>query len=165
VVAQIVNIMMDYKQMVETAVKNGGGEKVMWSSVDVANEIMHYLKDQDPTMYDKFLRKSYESMCGKHYNQHFAEEDVDKLHSIDKDGKVRQGAYWTIEQVKEATADKKFPAGTTDWDKFVAYNAAWHDFSKRFEDKDVLCIGWLFYFADEDWKGEGKVWEYMSINK
>ena len=41
-VAQIVNIMMDYKQMVETAVKNGGGEKVMWSSVDVANEIMHY---------------------------------------------------------------------------------------------------------------------------
>ena len=156
--------MIDYRHMVETAVKGGGGEKAMWASVDVTNEIMGYLMHKEPAMYDKFLRKSYEAMHGSHYNQHFAEEDVAKLHSIDKEGKERHGAYWTMEQIKEATADKKFPAGTTDWDKFVAMNAAWHDFSKKFEDKDVLCIAWLFYFADEDWKGEGKVWEYMSMN-
>lgn len=157
--------MMNYKQMVEAAVKNGGGEKAMWLSVDVTNEIMEYLKHHDLAMYEKYLRKSYEAMCGKHYNQHFAEEDVDKLHSVDKEGKVQTGAHWTMQQINEATADKKFPEGTTDGDKFVAFNAAWHDFSKKFEDKDVLCIGWLFYFADEDWKGEGKVWEYMSMNK
>lgn len=159
--------MMDYKQMVETAVKSGSGEKAMWASVDVTNEIMSYLLQDNPAVYEKFLRKSYEAMYGKHYNQHFAEEDVAKLRYTDKEGKEHHGGYWTMQQIIEATTalGYKFPAGTTDGDKFVAFNAAYADFSKRFEDKDVLCIGHLFYFADEDWKGEGKVWEYMSINK
>lgn len=157
--------MNNYKTMVETAVKNGSGEKAMWASVDVTNEIMLYLKDKDPMAYDSFMRKSYEAMCGKHYNQYFAEQDVSKLHYTDAEGKEHHGAYWTVEQVKEATAEFKHPSGTTDWDKFVAYNAAHADFSKKFEDKDVLCIGYLFFFADEDWKGEGKIWSYMNINK
>lgn len=157
--------MIDYRTMVETAVKGGSGEKAMWSSVDVTNEIMEYLKHNDHEMYEKFMRRSYEAMYGKHYNQHFAEEDVAKLRYTDKEGKEHYGAYWTLEQIKEATADKKFHAGVTDYDKFVAYNAAYADFCKKFDDADILCIAWLFYFADEDWVGEGKIWEYMSINK
>ena len=153
--------------MVETAVKNGGGEKAMWLSVDVTSELMETLEHHHPELYEHYMRKSYEAMYGKHYNQHFAEEDVAKLHSVDREGKVQAGAHWTMQQIIEATTSMgyKFPQGTTDGDKFVAFNSAWHDFSKKFEDKDVLCIGYLFYFADEDWKGDGKVWEYMSINK
>lgn len=157
--------MMDYRKMVETAVKNGSGEKAMWASVDVASEVMGYIYEKEPAMYDKFMRRSYESMCGKHYNQYFAEHDVAKLHYTDAKGIEHRGPYWTVEQVKDATATMKFPAGTTEWDKYVAMNASYADFSKKFDDEAILCIGYLFFFADEDWKGEGKIWEYMSMNK
>ena len=157
--------MMNYRQMVDAAVKGGSGDKAMWASIDVTNELMEMLEEKHPALYEEFMRKSYEAMCGKHYNRHFAEEDVEKMHSTDRDGKIHYGAYWTIEQIKEATADKKFPQGTTDWDKFVGYNAAHHDFCKHFDDAAILNIAYLFFFADEDWKGEGKVWEYMSMNK
>lgn len=159
--------MMDYKSLVESAVKNGGNEKAMWASVDVTNEIMGYLQEKDPAMYNCFMRKSYEAMHGKHYNQYFAEQDVAKIHYTDIEGKEHHRAYWTVEQIKEATvaAGYKFPAGTTDWDKFVAFNAAYADFSKKFDEKQILCIGYLFFFADEDWKSDGKIWDYMGMNK
>lgn len=154
---------MNYKQMVEAAVKSGAGDKAMWASVDVTSELMDQLEHQHPELYDHYMRKAHEAIYGKHYNRHFAEEDVEKLHSTDRDGKVHYGAYWTIEQIKDATADKKFPAGTTDWDKFVAYNAAHHDFCKHFDDAAILNIAYLFFFADEDWKGDAKVWAYMTM--
>lgn len=99
---------MDYRSMIETAVKNGGGEKAMWKSVEATNAAM--------------------------------------------------------EQIETATQGKKFPDGTTPWDRYVAYNAAYADFSKKFDDEQVLDIAYLFFFADEDWNGKGKVWEYMSLN-
>lgn len=157
--------MIDYRQMIETAVKNGGGDKAMWSSVDLVNELMGYMHEHHIDMYHHYMRKSYEALYGKHYNKEFAEEDVARLHYTDKEGKEHYGAHWTVEQIKDATAQYKFPEGTTSYDKYVAFNAAYADFSKKFDDTQVLCIGWLFFFADEDWKGEGKVWEYMSINK
>ena len=156
---------MNYRQMVEAAVKGGAGDKAMWASVDVTSELMEQLEHKHPDIYGHYMRKAHEAIYGKHYNRYFAEEDVEKLHYTDKDGKEHHGGYWTIEQIKEATAENKFPAGTTDWDKYVAYNAAYADFSKKFEDGDILCIAWLFYFADEDWKGDTKVWDYMSMNK
>jgi hypothetical protein len=156
---------MNYRQLVEEAVKSGSGEKAMWASVDVTNELMEHLEHQHPDLYEHYMRKSYETIHGKHYNRYFAEEDVSKLHSTDKEGKEHHGAYWTLEQIKEATAGKKFQAGVTDWDKFVAYNAAWHDFCKKFTDEEILCIAWLFFFADEDWKGDSKVWDYMAMNR
>ncbi len=63
-----------------------------------------------------------------------------------------------------ATAGMTFPNGTTKFDRFVAFNAAYADFCKSFSDEDVLRIAYDFYFADEDWKGSGKIWEYMSMN-
>lgn len=57
-----------------------------------------------------------------------------------------------------------FPNGTTKSDRFVAFNAAYADFCKSFSDEDVLRIAYDFYFADEDWKGSGKIWTYMSMN-
>lgn len=157
--------MNNYRTMVETAVKNGSGEKAMWASVNVTSEVMEYLKEKDQSMYNHFMRKSYEAMCGKHYNRFFAEEDVSKLHYTNKDGEERHGAHWTLEQVLEATDGYEYPEGTTEYDRYVAYNAAYADFSKKFDDEQVLCIGYLFFFADEDWKGEGKIWSYMGMNK
>lgn len=157
--------MINYKQMVEAAVKGGSGEKAMWASVDITNELMELVRINHHELYEKYMRKSYEAMCGKHYNQHFADADVQKIHYTDKEGKEHDGAYWTMEQIKEATAAHgfKFPVGVTDWDKYVAFNLAKSDFCKDFDDTQILKIGYRFFFADEDWKGDSKVWEYMSM--
>lgn len=63
------------------------------------------------------------------------------------------------------SAGMTFPNGTTKFDRFVAFNAAYADFCKSFSDEDVLRIAYDFYFADEDWKGNGKIWTYMSANQ
>lgn len=155
---------MNYKSMIETTIKNGGGEKVMWQSVETTEKAMEYIRDNNPAMYDCLMRELHESINGKHYDKEFAEADVAAIHYTDKEGNEHSGAYWTMEQVKDATASMTFPDDTTDYDKFVAFNAAHADFCKSFSDEDVLRIAYDFYFADEDWKGSGKIWEYMSMN-
>ena len=81
-----------------------------------------------------------------------------------KKGEKKEGAYWSVEQVEEATRGFTFPSGVNKWDKWVAFNAAYADFCKKFDDAQILEIGYLFYFADEDWKGKNKIWEYTCLN-
>lgn len=158
-------LIMDFKTMVESAVKNGADEKKMRQSVYLAEDVMEYLQETDPGKYDCFLRKFNEIFNGKHYNEEFAMEDVSKLRYTDREGNEHTGAHWTMDEVETATAGMTFPYGTTKSDRFVAFNAAYADFCKSFSDEDVLRIAYDFYFADEDWKGSGKIWMYMSANQ
>lgn len=145
--------------MVDAAVKGGSGEKAMWASIDVTNELMEMLEEKHPALYEEFMRKSYEAMNGKHYNRYFAEEDVSKLHYTDKDGKEHHGAYWTIEQIKEATAEKKFPQGTTDWDKYVAYNYIKATLMSELNDEEIFSVTHALFFKSEKSIG---VWSFYS---
>ena len=87
------------------------------------------------------------------------------MHHTDTNGTVHTGVHWTVEQIESATTSKKFPEGTTKWDKFVAYNATWHDLSREFTDEQILKAAYLLWFADDDWHTDGKIWDYMGINK
>lgn len=77
---------------------------------------------------------------------------------------VNKASESRAKAAEQAVAGMTFPDGTTKWDKYVAFNAAYADFCKSFSDEDVLRIAYDFYFADEDWKGNGKIWTYMSMN-
>lgn len=154
---------MDYKEMIEVFTKNGGSEKKMWETVAITGEAMHYIKEVDPDKYDCLMRRLSESLYGKHYTKDFAMHEVSQFSYTDAAGTKHKGAHWTVEEVEAATAGKTFPTGTTKWDKYVAYNATYADFSKKFNDEQVLCAAYLFWFADEDWNGDGKIWDYMSI--
>ena len=154
---------MNYRHMVEHAKKAGvTNEKTMWESIDSFSDLLEELKESHPQMYWDFIRKQHGIMYHGHYDEAFAMYDVSKMHSTNKNGEKKEGAHWTVEQVESATAGMKFPNSTTKYDKFVAMNAAWHDWNKHFEDGDILKIGYAFYFADEDWGDESKIWEYME---
>ena len=154
---------MNYKHMVTEAKKAGvTNEKTMWESIDSFSEILEELKESHPQLYWDFMRKQHGIMYHGHYDESFAMYDVSKMEYTNKAGEKRQGAYWTAEQIEAATAGMKFPMGTNKWDKYVAFNAAHADFCKNFEDGDILQIGHDFYFADEDWGTDTKVWDYMS---
>lgn len=151
-----------YKEMLEKAKIDGvANEKTMWNSVDSLSKMLCVMKKEHPDAYWDFMREQHGIMYSNHYDQEFAEYDVSVMKYTNKDGKERIGAYWTIEQIEQATMNMRFPQGTTKWDKYVAFNAAYSDFCKKFEDAEILNIGHLFFFADEDWGSSTKIWEYM----
>lgn len=153
--------------MVKTAQKSGKTtEKQMWESIESVSDLLCEIKDAHPDLYWRFMREQAGIINGSHYDEEFAMHDVSKIEYTDKEGKPHKGAYWTCEQVEEATKGMSFPAGTTKWDRFVAFNLAWSDFCKKFDDAQILQIGYLFFFADEDWSADGKgsatkVWDYI----
>lgn len=156
--------MYTYKEMVEMAKEQGiSSEKTMWNSIDSLSDMLCIMHKEHPAEYWRFMREQHGIMYGNHYDKEFAEWDVSQIAYTNRAGDKKSGAYWTVEQIEQATAGMKFPAGTTKWDKYVAFNNAYADFSKKFEDADVLQIGYLMFFADEDWGTSTKVWEYMEM--
>lgn len=156
--------MYTYKEMVEMAQAQGlANEKTMWNSIDSLSDLLCLMRKEHPAEYWRFMREQHGIMYGNHYDKEFAEWDVSQISYTNRTGDKKSGAYWTVEQIEQATAGMKFPAGTTKWDKYVAFNNAYADFSKKFEDADVLQIGYLMFFADEDWGTSTKVWEYMEM--
>ena len=156
---------MDYKKMIEDFAKNGGGEEKMWESIAVTADAFEFIKETNPKKYECLMRKQHEILYGKHYDEAMALADVAKMHSVDTNGKEYHGAHWTVEEVEAATAGKTFPKGTTKWDKFVSYNNTWHDLNAKFNDEQIICAAYLLWFADLDWNGDGKIWDYMSMKK
>ena len=143
--------------MIEDAKAKGlTSEKVMWASVDDMDEMLCVMKKEHPTDYWKFMRKQHGLLYGNHYTDEFAMWDVEQMKPI--------GMYWTKQQVEEATRGMSFPSGTTSCDKFVAFNAFANDFNGVLTDEQILKAAYAFWFNDKDWKGKGKIWEYMMLN-
>ena len=154
---------MDYKELIERYASNGGDEKKMWASVAVTGEAMEYIKDVDPDKYECLMRKLSEVLDGKHYSEEMARNDVSKLRYTDANGNKKVGSHWTVDEIEAASAGMSFPKGTTPWDKYVAFNATYADFCKVLPDEKILEAAHAFWFADEDWDTDGKIWDYMSM--
>lgn len=150
--------------MIETVMKSGDS-KAIEKSEALVSEALEYVKKHSPETYDNIVRGVHETVCGKHYSEEFAKEDVAKLHYSDQTGAEHNGPHWTFAEVMSATSKYDFPKGTTDWDKYVAFNAAYADYNTKFTDAQILDIGYLSYFKDEDWKSDGKIWDYMNLNR
>lgn len=157
---------MKYLEMMKAAKKNGTfAEKQMWDSVESVSELLDDIKDSHPERYWQFLREQAGIMLNCHYDKSWAEWDVSQIAYTDREGKKHTGAYWTCEQVEEATKAMSFPSGTTKYDKFVAFNSFYADTCKVLTEEQVLKAAYQFYFADEDWPKENgaKVWAYMAM--
>lgn len=158
---------MNYFDMVKAAQVSGRfTEKQMWKSVESVSDLLKEVKESHPDLFWDFMREQAGIMNCGHYDKTWADYDVSQIEYTDKEGKKHTGAYWTCEQIEEATKGMTFPSGTTKYDKYVAFNLAWSDFCKKFDDADIIKIGYLFFFADEDWSAEvkgssTKVWEYV----
>lgn len=158
---------MNYQEMVKAAQKAGKTtEKQMWQSIESVSDLLCDIKDAHPELYWRFLREQYGIMNNCHYaDKEFAEYDVSQIVYTDKEGKKRTGAYWTPEQVEEATKAMTFPSGTTKWDVYVAMNSFHADTCKVLTDEQILKAAYQFYFADEDFPKErgAKIWHYVAM--
>ena len=154
---------MDYKQMIEDAKTKGvTSEKMMWQSIDDVDGMLCIMKKEHPKEYWMFLRKQHGNLYAGHYTEEFARWDVSQIKYTSRKGEKKEGEYWSVEQIEEATKGMSFPSGVTKWDKYVAFNAMYSDMCRKFEDAHILDIAHLFYFSDEDWPNPGtKVWDYF----
>lgn len=155
---------MNYKKMIETAKQSGAyTDKTMWQSVSSMSDLLEKLKETDEKMYWRFIRRQHGILYANHYSEDFALHDVANMQHTCKDGRKHSGAHWTSEEIEEAVKGMTFPSGVNRWDRYVAFNAAASDFCKHFDDKQILQIAYDFYFADEDFPGNDKVWCYMCM--
>lgn len=156
---------MKYKEMLEEAKQKGlASEKTMWDSIDDIEEMLCYMQHEHPEKYWRFMRNQHAIMWKNHYSEEFAEHDISHIKYKDKEGKEHSGGHWTKDQVLSATSNKNYPPGTTDCDKWVAYNVMYADLAKVLDEPHILEVAYTFFFADDDFdyaKG-GKVWKYMS---
>ena len=152
-----------YKEMIEEARRNGkASEATMWKSVAHIDELLEEIETHHPELYHKFVHEEHEIQNGPHFDCHYARQTVEGLEYTDAEGIRQKGQHWTSEQVEAAWARKTFKPEVTRWDKYVGANAMYADLCKEFSDEDVLKAAYLFFFADEDWEGEGKVWQYFQ---
>lgn len=161
---------MDYRSMIETAVKNGGGEKAMWKSVEATNAAMEYIREKDPAKYHSLLRDLHEDLCGAHYDKEFATEAVAEMYHTAPDGSKRYGERWTIDEVKAAVEPFRGKMHDKDncWDAYVAVHMWWHDLGRNYKQRDPNnyesaliedAVTWAF--CDED-APDGKIWHYIQ---
>lgn len=152
-----------YKKMIKEAKAQGlATEKTMWENIEDIQELLSDLKESHPEKYWHFIRRTHGVLFKGHYTEEFAMHDVKHLKYTNSKGEKKEGEYWSVEFVEEATRGMSFPAGVNKWDKYVAANATYADFCKKFDDAQILELMHLSYFADEDWKHPDiKVWEYF----
>ena len=124
--------------------------------------LLEELEHSHPELYWHFMRKQHGIMYHGHYDESFAMWDVSQIRYTNKAGEKKQGAYWTVEQIESATAGMKFPQSVNKYDRYVAYNLMASDMCKELDDASILKAAYLFFFADEDWNGEDKVWRYVE---
>lgn len=97
----------------------------------------------------------------RHFDEEKAKMAVARIHYADKSGVKHEGAHWTPEQVESATAQMKFPEGTSKWDKYVAFNSFYADLCRVLDEPMIIKAAHAFYFDDED-APDGKVWRYVK---
>ena len=145
--------MMRYKEMVEDAKAKGlTSEKEMWVGIVAVDNLLESMKEAHPEKYWEFMREQHGVLYKGHYDEEFARHDVSKMQPI--------GEYWSCKDIEEATKGMAFPAGTTIWDKYVAFNGMANDLQGE-EDAIILKVAYKFYFADKDWHNGNKIWGYM----
>lgn len=158
--------MMTYRKMVDAAKAAGvANEKTMWQSIDAFSELLEEIREVHPQKYWEFMREQHGIMYGGHYDEMFAVYDVSQLEYTDKEGKKHKGGFWTVEQIESATAGMRFPASVTRWDKYVAFNAAYSDLMKDFDEGQIIKAAYLTYFADEDWGSDTKIWDMYGAKE
>ncbi len=163
---------MNYTEIVKRHYKTGG-EIAALRSAEAVDCLLDSVKQSDPAAYMRFMRAQHEAWCGPHFDEAFAEWQVSRLYHKGADGKIYKGGHWTLEETGEffARYRNKIPSQYNEYDFHVALNAEYNDycvwakqtFGDDYEQKIVEMAIW-FWMLDDDYSGDGKIWEYFGSN-
>ena len=149
-------------------------DNVMWGSVEMWDKHLEEMREHHPDKYWEKMRDTHELMFGKHFDKSFAEWQVEQMHHKGTDGKVYKGEHWSYEQTTEVMQKykAKLSSEITPCDFYVALNTQWHDYicwaKEHFESEvdaelAIVEMAVRFWFMDDDWDGNTKVWRYFRM--
>lgn len=98
---------------------------------------------------------------GQHLDEGLAMHVMSKLYYTDRHGKPMTEPKWSIDEIEHATAGWEFAPGVTIFDKWVAFNFFYADTCKVLNPKEVLKVGYHFFFLDEDAPTD-KIFKYLE---
>lgn len=136
-------------------------------------QILAYVQENNPALYEHYCMAVYEDEHGAHFNKEYATRAVDEMYHTASDGMKCYGEHWSIDEVKNAIEPykAKIPIAYNCWDAYVALNMWWHDLGKNYKSRDkdnyesaIIEDALTWAFLDED-AAEGKVWHYMQVTK
>ena len=148
-------------------------ESVMWGSISIIDALLEEMAEHHKERYWKVMRDTHELMHGKHFNKEYAEWQVERMHHKCGD-KVYKGEHWTYEQTSDVMTKYRslLPSEVTPCDFYVALNAQWHDYecvakvmfpTEEEAEKAIIEGAIAFWFKDDDWEGNDKVWSYFLM--
>lgn len=149
-------------------------ESVMWGSIEMWDKHLEEMREHHPDKYWAMMRHTHELMYGKHFDKEYAEWEVEKMHHKGKDGRVYKGERWSHDGTTAVMAKYRnvLPPEVTPCDFYVALNTEWHDYICWAKEKfpteaeaegAIIEMAVRFWFMDEDWGDNDKVWEYFSM--
>ena len=151
-----------------------GDDAKMNKILELTDELLEEMSHPHPQRYWQFMRDTHEVFYGKHFDREYAEWQVEQMYHKDKDGRTHRGEHWSREQTNAVMANYKstLSSEVTPCDFYVALNAQWHDyicwmrelFATEQEAEDAIIKSAVkFWFQDEDWDGNDKVWAYFRM--
>ncbi len=153
---------MTYCDIIKTS--PSGGEKGMWESVKRVSDFLEKMCEEHPAEVKCFLKEEYIAMNGKHLNKSVAKRLVDGMYHTDDNGKRVEGEMVGCEEAHELLMVAKSEEDPLFWDGYVILNAVMHDLAKMHDlsTKQIANIAKCFFFNDEDFSDENKVFWYFE---
>jgi hypothetical protein len=149
-------------------------EGVMWGSIEMWDKHLEEMREHHPDKYWEMMRHTHEMMYGKHFDKEYAEWEVEQMHHKAPDGKMYKGEHWTMDQTTSVMMKYKMKLSPeiTPCDFYVALNAEWHDYicwakehfpNEADAENAIIEMAVRFWFMDDDWGDNCKVWEYFRM--
>ena len=149
-------------------------DNVMRGRVEIMDKHLERMMESHPEEYWAIMRDTHELMHGKHFDPEYAEWQVSEMYHKDKEGHTYHGEHWSMEQTTSVMSKYRpmLAAEITPCDFYVALNSQWHDYhcwmTEHFDSEEEIDIAIIesavkFWFKDDDWEGNGKVWEYFRM--
>ena len=148
-------------------------DKVMWASIEMWDKHLEEMREHHPDKYWEMMRRTHEMMYGKHFDKEYAEWEVEQMHHKCGD-KVYKGEHWSHEETSAVMVKYKptLSPEITPCDFYVALNTQWHDYhcwlkslypTEEEVERAVIESAVRFWFKDDDWEGNDKVWMYFRM--
>lgn len=164
---------MDFKRMIDKYRESRMNTNEVLDAMEGFAPLFDKIQDKDKKLFQKGIRKFHEKARGPHFDETYAEEQVEEMYHTKRNGNICRGEIFNEDEAQKVydREVRRLNGNATVWDVYVALNAQYHDYAKLYKEwfgdndekvKDkVIESAVAFWFKDEDAE-PGKVWKYFN---